>query len=111
MLGYGDCVVPGLLIAMLRRFDVAVDRTLASGYMLAGLMAYSVGLLLTDLALAYSVFGSKGQPGAQLGAVTRWLTARHIPDACICHLPMPSYAAPSRERGTPQCLSSLRDTQ
>lgn len=64
MLGYGDVVVPGLLIAMLRRFDVAVGRRIACGYMLPGLLAYSMGMLLTDLALAYSIFGSKGQPGA-----------------------------------------------
>ena len=62
MFGYGDVVVPGLMIALLRRFDVAVGRSLWSGYMLPCLAAYTAGIALTDLALAFEVFGSKGQP-------------------------------------------------
>jgi hypothetical protein len=62
MLGYGDVVVPGLLIAMLRRFDAGMGRTLYNGYFLPSMVAYAVGLMLTDLALEFRIFGSQGQP-------------------------------------------------
>lgn len=62
MLGYGDVVVPGLLIAMLRRFDCGLGRTLYQGYFLPSMVAYTVGLILTDLALEFRIFGSQGQP-------------------------------------------------
>ena len=60
--GYGDVAVPGLLVVLMRRFDVATGRTWSQGYMLAVLLAYSAGILLTDAALAFEVFGSQGQP-------------------------------------------------
>lgn len=62
MLGYGDVVVPGLLITMMRRFDVAAARSLWQGYFAPLLLSYVVGVVLTDVALAYHVFGSQGQP-------------------------------------------------
>ena len=62
MLGYGDVVVPGLVITMMRRFDVAAGRSLWHGYFLPLLLAYTVGVVLTDVALELHVFGSQGQP-------------------------------------------------
>jgi hypothetical protein len=79
MLGYGDVVVPGLLIVLLRRFDVATGSPLRSSYFLASMIAYTVGMLLTDLALEFELFGSQGQPAllylvpSTLG--TAWLLA------------------------------------
>jgi hypothetical protein len=62
MLGYGDVVVPGLLIAMLRRFDVGLGRSLSNGYLVPVMVAYAAGLLLTGFALEFRLFGSQGQP-------------------------------------------------
>lgn len=62
MLGYGDVVVPGLLLALLRRYDVATGLPLRRSYFLPAIVAYAVGLLLTFLALQYEIFGSNGQP-------------------------------------------------
>lgn len=63
MLGYGDVAVPGLLIMMLRRFDIVSGRGAGvQSYTLWTVLAYVVGLALTDLALATSFGGSKGQP-------------------------------------------------
>lgn len=63
MLGYGDVVVPGLLIMLLRRFDVAMSRGIGVlSYTFWAIVAYVVGILLTDAALVYNIGGSKGQP-------------------------------------------------
>lgn len=80
MLGYGDVAVPGLLIMMLRRFDIATGRGAGRhSYTLWTIAAYVVGLLLTDAALATRLGGSQGQPAllylvpSTLG--TTWLLA------------------------------------
>lgn len=63
MLGYGDVVVPGLLVMLLRRFDVAMARGASVlSYTFWAIVAYIVGILLTDAALVYNIGGSKGQP-------------------------------------------------
>lgn len=63
MLGYGDVAVPGLLIVMLRRFDVATGRGAGvRSYTLWAIVSYTIGILLTDAALATHFGGSQGQP-------------------------------------------------
>lgn len=63
MLGYGDVVVPGLLVMLMRRFDVAMSRGISVlSYTFWMIVAYVVGILLTDAALVYEIGGSKGQP-------------------------------------------------
>jgi hypothetical protein len=63
MLGYGDVVVPGLLLMLLRRFDVAMARGISVlSYTFWAICAYIVGILVTDAALVYEIGGSKGQP-------------------------------------------------
>eukprot|EP00892_Ulva_mutabilis_P010390 jgi/Ulvmu1/7723/UM039_0029.1 len=63
MLGYGDVAVPGLLVMMLRRFDIATGRGCGpASYTLWTMLAYIAGLGLTDAALATHFGGSQGQP-------------------------------------------------
>lgn len=63
MLGYGDVVVPGLLVMLMRRFDAAMSRGISVlSYTFWMIVAYVVGILLTDAALVYEIGGSKGQP-------------------------------------------------
>ena len=63
MLGYGDVAVPGLLVMMLRRFDIATGRGAGRhSYTAWAVAAYVAGIALTDAALATSFGGSQGQP-------------------------------------------------
>uniref|UniRef100_A0A8C3YLG6 Signal peptide peptidase-like 2A n=1 Tax=Catagonus wagneri TaxID=51154 RepID=A0A8C3YLG6_9CETA len=56
ILGFGDIIVPGLLIAYCRRFDV---QTGSSIYYISSTIAYAVGMILTFVVL---VLMKKGQP-------------------------------------------------
>ncbi|KAM5235537.1 signal peptide peptidase-like 2A [Ctenodactylus gundi] len=56
ILGFGDIIVPGLLIAYCRRFDV---QTGSSMYYISSTVAYAVGMVLTFVVL---VLMKKGQP-------------------------------------------------
>ncbi|XP_047622316.1 signal peptide peptidase-like 2A isoform X2 [Phacochoerus africanus] len=56
VLGFGDIIVPGLLIAYCRRFDV---QTGSSIYYVSSTIAYAVGMILTFVVL---VLMKKGQP-------------------------------------------------
>uniref|UniRef100_A0A8D1H893 PA domain-containing protein n=1 Tax=Sus scrofa TaxID=9823 RepID=A0A8D1H893_PIG len=56
ILGFGDIIVPGLLIAYCRRFDV---QTGSSIYYVSSTIAYAVGMILTFVVL---VLMKKGQP-------------------------------------------------
>lgn len=62
MLGFGDVILPGLLVAYTRRIDLDQRLTLLAGYFLPAAAAYAVGLVLTDVALVFSWFGDQGQP-------------------------------------------------
>lgn len=84
MLGLGDVVLPGLVVALAMRWDVHTGRSLFSfgnndngrrlsqsesagerkgrSYFLPMIAAYGAGLLLTFVALAYSWGGDQGQP-------------------------------------------------
>ncbi|CAM9907378.1 unnamed protein product [Lampetra planeri] len=55
LLGFGDILVPGLLVAYCHRFDVQVQSSKL--YFIACTIAYGVGLLLTFLALALMRMG------------------------------------------------------
>lgn len=56
LVGFGDIVVPGLLIAYCRRFDV---QNGSSVYYISSTIAYAVGMIITFVAL---VLMEKGQP-------------------------------------------------
>ncbi|XP_018088573.1 signal peptide peptidase like 2B S homeolog isoform X1 [Xenopus laevis] len=57
LLGFGDILVPGLLVAYCHRFDIQVQSSRI--YFVACTIAYGIGLLLTFVALALM---QKGQP-------------------------------------------------
>ncbi len=64
MLGYGDVILPGLLIVHNHLFDNRSNETGQPrvGYLLPSIGAYVVGLLLTFTALFFEVGGQGGQP-------------------------------------------------
>lgn len=59
MLGFGDIALPGLLVSYLRRHDILSKRNLCSGYFFPCVVGYSMGLVVTFLAL---IAMRKGQP-------------------------------------------------
>ena len=59
LVGLGDVLVPGVHLAVLRRFDAHTARAWYRGYFFIGLVGYAVGLFAT-MTVAY-VFAS-GQP-------------------------------------------------
>lgn len=77
VLGLGDVVLPGLLVAFARRWDIAVGELslnarrrqhgngtapLTGTYFWPVVIAYGAGLVITFIALALGVGGSQGQP-------------------------------------------------
>ena len=62
MLGYGDVIIPGLLVAFARRADAEARAPWPRGYFAPALAAYAAGLVLTYVALVFSWFGDQGQP-------------------------------------------------
>lgn len=67
MLGFGDVILPGLLVALTRRLDIAGRSSWHGGYYVASVMGYGAGLLLTYVALMFSWFGDQGQPAVSWG--------------------------------------------
>ncbi|KAM4050855.1 signal peptide peptidase-like 2B isoform 1-T1 [Anomaloglossus baeobatrachus] len=57
LLGFGDILVPGLLVAYCHRFDILIQSSRI--YFLACTIAYGIGLLVTFVALALM---QRGQP-------------------------------------------------
>ncbi|KAM9102353.1 signal peptide peptidase-like 2B isoform 2-T2 [Sarcophilus harrisii] len=57
LLGFGDILVPGLLVAYCHRFDIQVQSSRI--YFVACTIAYGIGLLITFVALAWM---QRGQP-------------------------------------------------
>ncbi|KAK1400553.1 signal peptide peptidase-like 3 [Heracleum sosnowskyi] len=60
MIGFGDILFPGLLVAYSFRFDKAKKRGLREGYFLRLMIGYTCGLLLTYLGLY--LMNGHGQP-------------------------------------------------
>ena len=56
ILGFGDIIVPGLLTAYCRRFDVEIGSSI---YYVSSTTAYAIGMILTFVVL---VLMKKGQP-------------------------------------------------
>jgi len=67
MLGFGDVILPGLLVALMRRIDGDLRLPWPRGYFVPALVAYGAGLLLTYVALVFSWFGDQGQVRSPLG--------------------------------------------
>ncbi len=59
LLGFGDVVLPGLLLVYTRIFDMQHHRGLITGYFVPASAGYGVGLLLTYAALCLSLGGDE----------------------------------------------------
>lgn len=82
LLGFGDVILPGLLVALMRRIDIMMASSSAGvmpsgkqagccahgGYFVPTVMGYGGGLLLTYVALMFSWFGDQGQPVSGAGS-------------------------------------------
>ncbi|OMO58629.1 hypothetical protein COLO4_34477 [Corchorus olitorius] len=60
IIGFGDILLPGLLIAFSLRYDWLTNKTLRAGYFLWAMFAYGLGLLITYVAL--NLMDGHGQP-------------------------------------------------
>ncbi|XP_078182634.1 SIGNAL PEPTIDE PEPTIDASE-LIKE 2 [Carex rostrata] len=60
IIGFGDILLPGLLIAFALRYDWLAKKSLRGGYFLWTMVAYGAGLLVTYVAL--NLMDGHGQP-------------------------------------------------
>ncbi|KAF9614154.1 hypothetical protein IFM89_015473 [Coptis chinensis] len=60
IIGFGDILLPGLLIAFSLRYDWLSKKSLRAGYFLWAMTAYGLGLLITYVAL--NLMDGHGQP-------------------------------------------------
>ncbi|KAL4586078.1 hypothetical protein LXL04_010709 [Taraxacum kok-saghyz] len=60
IIGFGDIILPGLLVAFSLRYDWLSNKTLRAGYFLWVMIAYGLGLLITYIAL--NLMDGHGQP-------------------------------------------------
>ncbi|PSS11398.1 Signal peptide peptidase-like [Actinidia chinensis var. chinensis] len=60
IIGFGDILLPGLLIAFSLRYDWLAKKNLRAGYFLWAMLAYGLGLLVTYVAL--NLMDGHGQP-------------------------------------------------
>ncbi|PPD71970.1 hypothetical protein GOBAR_DD31136 [Gossypium barbadense] len=60
IIGFGDILLPGLLITFSLRYDWLANKTLRAGYFLWAMIAYGLGLLITYVAL--NLMDGHGQP-------------------------------------------------
>ncbi|XP_057446400.1 signal peptide peptidase-like 2 isoform X2 [Lotus japonicus] len=60
IIGFGDILLPGMLVAFSLRYDWLANKNLRSGYFLWAMFAYGFGLLITYVAL--NLMDGHGQP-------------------------------------------------
>ncbi|XP_071709686.1 signal peptide peptidase-like 4 [Rutidosis leptorrhynchoides] len=60
IIGFGDIILPGLLVAFSLRYDWLSNKSLRTGYFLWAMIAYGLGLLITYVAL--NLMDGHGQP-------------------------------------------------
>ncbi|PON84568.1 Peptidase A22B, signal peptide peptidase [Trema orientale] len=60
IIGFGDILLPGLVVAFSLRYDWLANKTLRAGYFLWAMLAYGLGLLVTYVAL--NLMDGHGQP-------------------------------------------------
>ncbi|MBA0831725.1 hypothetical protein Goarm_016169 [Gossypium armourianum] len=60
VIGFGDIILPGLLVAFSLRYDWLTKNTLRAGYFIWAMTAYGLGLLVTYVAL--NLMDGHGQP-------------------------------------------------
>eukprot|EP01023_Acetabularia_acetabulum_P044068 TRINITY_DN4416_c0_g2_i1.p3 TRINITY_DN4416_c0_g2~~TRINITY_DN4416_c0_g2_i1.p3 ORF type:complete len:302 (-),score=20.22 TRINITY_DN4416_c0_g2_i1:500-1405(-) len=62
LMGYGDVVLPGLLVSFTHIYDIREGKSVLSGYFLYTYIAYALGLCLTYAGIYFQIGGSQGQP-------------------------------------------------
>jgi len=60
IIGFGDIILPGLLVAFSLRYDWLSKKNLRAGYFLWAMIAYGLGLLITYVAM--NLMDGHGQP-------------------------------------------------
>ncbi|XP_057496093.1 signal peptide peptidase-like 4 [Actinidia eriantha] len=60
IIGFGDIILPGLIVAFSLRYDWLSKKNLRAGYFLWAMIAYGLGLLITYVAL--NLMDGHGQP-------------------------------------------------
>ncbi|KAI3444532.1 hypothetical protein Pfo_001197 [Paulownia fortunei] len=60
IIGFGDIILPGLVVAFSLRYDWLSKKSLKAGYFLWAMLAYGLGLLITYVAL--NMMDGHGQP-------------------------------------------------
>ncbi|XP_030454014.1 signal peptide peptidase-like 2 [Syzygium oleosum] len=60
IIGFGDILLPGLVVAFSLRYDWLANKNLRAGYFLWAMLAYGLGLLVTYVAL--NLMDGHGQP-------------------------------------------------
>lgn len=60
IIGFGDILLPGLLVTFSLRYDWLAKKSLCAGYFLWAMIAYGLGLLITYVAL--NLMDGHGQP-------------------------------------------------
>ncbi|KAK6158208.1 hypothetical protein DH2020_005522 [Rehmannia glutinosa] len=60
IIGFGDILLPGLLVAFSLRYDLLANKSLRAGYFFWTMVAYGIGLLITYIAL--NLMDGHGQP-------------------------------------------------
>ncbi|KAH7352275.1 hypothetical protein KP509_19G037900 [Ceratopteris richardii] len=60
IIGFGDILIPGLLISFAKRFDTATKKSSLNGYFLWLSLGYGFGLIVTYIAL--NLMDGRGQP-------------------------------------------------
>lgn len=60
IIGFGDIILPGLVVAFSLRYDWLTNKNLRAGYFLWAMFAYGLGLLITYVAL--NLMDGHGQP-------------------------------------------------
>ncbi|KAI4328797.1 hypothetical protein L6164_021125 [Bauhinia variegata] len=60
IIGFGDIILPGLLVAFSLRYDMLAKKKLKAGYFVWAMTAYGLGLLITYVAL--NLMDGHGQP-------------------------------------------------
>lgn len=60
IIGFGDIILPGLLVVFSLRYDMLAKKKIREGYFLWAMIAYGLGLLITYVAL--NLMDGHGQP-------------------------------------------------
>lgn len=60
LIGFGDIILPGLLVSYCLRYDYMLKKSVLRGYFLYAFLGYGIGLLLTDISLV--LMDGHGQP-------------------------------------------------